>query len=109
MDGTVLESEGLFSLAEQKLLVDYGVHVNLDALSEFRGMSEDDFYPHFIDKFQISDSIENLKFKLKEHLFIIMESHLCYINGFQNFYQNTIQKHSRHNDTIQMYTTGKCI
>ena len=69
MDGTVLESEGLFSLAEQKLLVDYGVHVNLDALSEFRGMSEDDFYPHFIDKFQISDSIENLKFKLKEHLF----------------------------------------
>ena len=94
MDGTVLESEGLFSMAEQKLLADYGVNINLDALSEFRGMSEDNFYPHFINKFQICDSIENLKNKLKEYLFAIMESHLCYIDGFQSFYQDTIQKHN---------------
>ncbi len=53
MDGTVLESEGLFTLAEQRLLRDYGVDADPDALSVFLGMSEDDFYPQFIKKFKI--------------------------------------------------------
>ena len=51
MDGTVLQSEGLFSIAEQKLLNDYGIIIELDELDVFRGMSEEDFYPHFIQKF----------------------------------------------------------
>ena len=92
MDGTVLESEGLFTLAEQRLLSDYGVEADPDALSVFLGMSEDDFYPQFIKKFKINDDIESLKHKLKNYLFIIMKSHLKYIEGFENFYRSIIKK-----------------
>ena len=94
MDGTVLESEGLFSIAEQRLLSDYGIQIKLDELVAFRGMSEDDFYPNFTEKFQINDSKENIKRKLQEYFFIIMKSHLHYIRGFKNFYKNIIQRYN---------------
>ena len=90
MDGTVLASEGLFSLAEQKLLQDYGVLVDINDLSIFRGMSEQEFYPQFIAKFKINDNPNAIKVKLKNYLFHIMESHLKYITGFESFYKSII-------------------
>ena len=41
MDGTVLESEGLFARAEHQLLQSYGVEIDIHELRDFRGMSAD--------------------------------------------------------------------
>ena len=54
MDGTVLDSEGLFDRAQLRLLDEYGITVDADALSEFKGMSYKHFYPKFMSKFNLS-------------------------------------------------------
>ena len=53
MDGTVLDSEKLFAKAELSLVREYGMQAELDDFIQFRGMSEEAFYPAFIDRFNI--------------------------------------------------------
>ena len=91
MDGTVLDSEGLFDRAQLKLLNEYGVSVNANELSEFKGMSYKDFYPRFMSKFQITGDIDSIRLKLRTYLHEIMESNLRYIDGFDHFYSKFIR------------------
>ena len=65
MDGTVLASEDLFDKAQLLLLKEYGISSNSFELKEFKGMSYKDFYPNFIKKFRIKDSISDLRVKLE--------------------------------------------
>ena len=53
MDGTVLDSEGLFEAAQIKLLNEYNITAERSALAEFKGMSYKDFYPCFMKKFNL--------------------------------------------------------
>mgnify|MGYP001315643423 CR=1 FL=1 len=69
MDGTVLASEDIFGISEQRLLESYGINVELDALIEFRGLSIEAFYPQFIAKFNLDDSIEVVQNKLQAILY----------------------------------------
>jgi beta-phosphoglucomutase-like phosphatase (HAD superfamily) len=86
MDGTVLDSEGLFDKAQIKLLNGYGISVDATELSEFKGMSYKDFYPQFMNKFQITGDVNSIRSKLRAYLHRIMEGNLRYINGFEDFY-----------------------
>ena len=90
MDGTVLDSEGLFDQAQLKLLNEYEISAEASDLSEFKGMSYKDFYPRFMSKFQITGDVGSIRLKLRTYLHHIMESNLKYINGFESFYSQFI-------------------
>ena len=90
MDGTVLDSEGLFIEAQLTLLKEYKISSNHNDLEEFKGMSYKDFYPYFVDKFNINDNIESIRIKLRNHLHKIMKTNLKFIDGFENFYKKII-------------------
>ena len=90
MDGTVLASEDIFGISEQRLLESYGIHVELEALMEFRGLSIEAFYPRFIMKFNLDDSIEVVQNKLQAILYQSFSEDLEYIPGFINFYNDII-------------------
>ena len=93
MDGTVLASEDIFGISEQRLLESYGINVGLDALIEFRGLSIEAFYPQFIAKFNLDDSIEVVQNKLQAILYQSFSEDLEYIPGFINFYNDIIIPH----------------
>ena len=57
MDGTVLDSEGIFSDAQIELLKEYNIKSNHSELEEFKGMSHYIFYPCFMKKFRMKSSI----------------------------------------------------
>ena len=95
MDGTVLESEGLFARAEHRLLKHYGVEADIQELNDFRGMSEDEFYPRFIQRYHLSQDIDTLKAQLKEMLFSIFKTDLCYLDGFRDFYDTQVRLSNR--------------
>tara|TARA_B100000959_G_C14980495_1_gene623248 strand:+ start:2114 stop:2785 length:672 start_codon:yes stop_codon:yes gene_type:complete len=90
MDGTVLASEDIFGISEQRLLESYGINVELDALIEFRGLSIEAFYPQFIAKFNLNDSIKVVQNKLQAILYKSFSEDLEYIPGFINFYNDII-------------------
>tara|TARA_B100000029_G_scaffold516793_1_gene634320 strand:- start:10127 stop:10789 length:663 start_codon:yes stop_codon:yes gene_type:complete len=91
MDGTVLDSEGLFEKAQLLLLEEYNVFSNKNQLEEFKGMSYKYFYPQFMKKFSLSGNTESIRLKLRTYLHNIMEENLKFINGFENFYKSSIQ------------------
>ena len=90
MDGTVLDSEGLFDDAQLLLLKDYGVSSNKDQLKEFKGMSYKHFYPRFIKKFQIIGDIDSIRLRLRTYLYNIMKKKLKFIDGFEDFFTSNI-------------------
>jgi sugar-phosphatase len=91
MDGTVLESEGLFARAEHQLLKGYGVDIDIAELNDFRGMGEDEFYPRFISRYHLTASADALQAQLKKMLFMIFKTDLCYVRGFCNFYERHVR------------------
>ena len=91
LDGTVLDSEGLFEEAQILLLKEYGIFIDMNELPNSTGMSYKEFYPQFMREFQLSDDIENLRLKLRTYLHTIMESRLKFIDGFETFYKNCIK------------------
>tara|TARA_B100001250_G_C19747868_1_gene766208 strand:+ start:782 stop:1411 length:630 start_codon:yes stop_codon:yes gene_type:complete len=91
MDGTVLDSEGLFDAAQIQLLNEYNILIQSTELSEFKGMSYKDFYPRFMEKFNLNEDQELIRSKLRTYLHRIMETELKYINGFKDFYKSSIQ------------------
>ena len=93
MDGTVMASEDIFGISEQRLLESYGINVGLDALIEFRGLSIEAFYPQFIAKFNLDDSIEVVQNKLQAILYQSFSEDIEYIPGFINFYNDIIIPH----------------
>jgi len=95
MDGTVLESEGLFARAEHALLKDYGVEIDIAELNDFRGMSEGEFYPSFISRYRLNKDTETLKQQLKSMLFSMFRTDLCYVEGFCNFYEQQVRLSNR--------------
>ena len=94
MDGTVLASEELFGAAELKLLGGYGIHAKLKDLIEFRGTSENEFYPLFIRKFNLNNNPIDIKKRLQAILFDTFRDSLKYIKGFQDFYSEIISRHN---------------
>ena len=50
MDGTVLDSEGLFDQAQLLLLKEFNIVSSAYDLEEFKGMSYKDFYPLFMNE-----------------------------------------------------------
>jgi len=95
MDGTVLESEGLFARAEHQLLSQYGVDIDIAELNDFRGMGEDEFYPRFISRYHLTASAEMLQRQLKEMLFMIFKTDLRYVRGFCHFYERHVRLNKR--------------
>ena len=91
MDGTVLDSEGLFEEAQLLFLKEYGIISNRNELEQFKGLSYKHFYPKFIKKFSICKDIDFIRFKLRTYLHKIMESKLKFIDGFEVFYNSYIK------------------
>ena len=91
MDGTVLDSEGLFDESQLLLLEEYSIHASICDLEEFKGMSYKDFYPLFMKKFNIDSDIDTIRLKLRTHLHQSMKNNLKFINGFEQFYNNFIK------------------
>ena len=94
MDGTVLDSEGLFEKSQLLLLEDYNIISNRNELEEFKGMSYKDFYPRFMNKFSIPGDIEPIRLKLRTYLHKIMETNLKFVSGFENFYKSFIKNNN---------------
>ena len=91
MDGTVLDSEGLFEAAQMRLLDEYNITTTPTELAEFKGMSYKDFYPRFMGKFNLSEEVDFIRSKLRAYLHKIMETELRYIDGFKDFYTSFIK------------------
>ena len=92
MDGTVLDSEELFDKAQLLFLEDYGIISNHKELEEFKGMSYQDFYPRFMNKFNITGDIDSIRCKLRKYLHKIMETNLKYTNRLKDLFCH-ISKH----------------
>tara|TARA_A100001035_G_scaffold71012_1_gene54383 strand:+ start:9544 stop:10200 length:657 start_codon:yes stop_codon:yes gene_type:complete len=90
LDGTVLDSEGLFDKAQAQYLKENDILVSKNDLSDFKGLSYKDFYPFFIKKFQLSESKDNIRHKIRTYLHKIMEKELRYICGFETFFKSYI-------------------
>ena len=91
MDGTVLDSEGLFDAAQIKLLNEYDIAAERNELAEFKGMSYKDFYPRFMKKFNLNVEVDLIRSKLRTYLHHIMETDLRYVDGFEDFYKSFIK------------------
>ena len=78
MDGTVLDSEGLFDQAQIKLLNEYEISADASDLSEFKGMSYKDFYPRFMSKFHITGDVNSIRLKIFNNMF----KYCFVINGY---------------------------
>ena len=90
LDGTVLDSEGLFDKAQAQYLKENNILVSKNDLSDFKGLSYKDFYPRFIKKFKLSESKDNIRHKIRTYLHKIMEKELRYICGFETFFKSYI-------------------
>ena len=90
LDGTVLDSEGLFDKAQAQYLKENNILVSKNDLSDFKGLSYKDFYPRFIKKFKLSESKDNIRHKIRTYLHKIMEKELRYIYGFETFFKSYI-------------------
>jgi len=90
MDGTVLDSEGLFDKAQLRFLKENNILVSSEDLSEFKGLSYKHFYPRFMSKFNITGEVDDIRLKLRTYLHEIMETKLEYIEGFEEFYSSYI-------------------
>ena len=93
MDGTVLDSEGLFDKAQLRFLKENDILVSSEDLSEFKGLSYKHFYPRFMSKFNITGAVDGIRLKLRTYLHEIMETELEYIEGFEEFYNSYILGH----------------
>ena len=93
MDGTVLDSEGLFDKAQLRFLKENDILVSSEDLSEFKGLSYKHFYPQFMSKFNITGAVDGIRLKLRTYLHEIMETELKYIDGFEEFYNSYILGH----------------
>ena len=93
MDGTVLDSEGLFDKAQLRFLKENDILVSSEDLSEFKGLSYKHFYPQFMSKFNITGAVDGIRLKLRTYLHEIMETELEYIEGFEEFYNSYISGH----------------
>ena len=93
MDGTVLDSEGLFDKAQLRFLKENDILVSSEDLSEFKGLSYKHFYPRFMSKFNITGAVDGIRLKLRTYLHEIMETELEYIQGFEEFYNSYILGH----------------
>ena len=93
MDGTVLDSEGLFDKAQLRFLKENDILVSSEDLSEFKGLSYKHFYPRFMSKFNITGAVDGIRLKLRTYLHKIMETELKYIDGFEEFYNSYISDH----------------
>ena len=90
MDGTVLESEGLFAKAEHQVLVDYGINVDISDLNMFRGMPEDLFYREFKKRYHLNQDRLIIQKKIKKNLYRLYKTELTYVNGFKDFYKKHV-------------------
>ena len=93
MDGTVLDSEGLFDKTQLRFLKENDILVSSEDLSEFKGLSYKHFYPRFMSKFNITGAVDGIRLKLRTYLHEIMETELKYIEGFEEFYNSYISGH----------------
>ena len=91
MDGTVLDSEGLFDESQLLLLKEYSINASICDLEEFKGMSYKDFYPLFMKKFNIDSDIDTIRLKLRTYLHQSMKNNLKFIDGFEYFYNSFIK------------------
>ena len=90
LDGTVLDSEGLFDKAQNQYLKENDIFVSQNDLRDLKGLSYKDFYPRFIKKFQLSESKDNIRQKIRTYLHKIMEKELRYICGFEAFFKSYV-------------------
>ena len=95
MDGTVLESEGLFAKAEHQVLIDYGVQVDISDLNMFRGMPEEIFYIEFKKRYNLSEDKLILQKKIKKNLYKLYKTTLAYVDGFEDFYKKYVTSANR--------------
>lgn len=94
MDGTVLQSEGLFTKAELMLLEDYGIRASSSDLDEFRGVSPNQFYNDLKKRFNIIEDSFVLRKKLIEYIYKIFKKELKYMHGFKDFYNQHINENN---------------
>ena len=95
MDGTVLESEGLFAKAEHQVLIDYGIQVDISDLNMFRGMPEEIFYIEFKKRYNLSEDKLILQKKIKKNLYKLYKTTLAYVDGFEDFYKKYVTSANR--------------
>ena len=95
MDGTVLESEGLFAKAEHQVLIDYGIQVDISDLNMFRGMPEEIFYIEFKKRYNLSEDKLILQQKIKKNLYELYKTTLAYVDGFEDFYKKHVTSANR--------------
>lgn len=90
MDGTVLDTEGLFDKAIIKLLKKKRINTKKYNFSEFVGLSYKDFYPRFMKKFKLDENIETVRLNLRTYLHEIMQNEIKFIEGFESFYKSYV-------------------
>lgn len=73
LDGTLIDTEGVFAEAARRLLADRGKQLDRDFMATIQGTPGRDALPRFRDRFELSDSIEVLAADYKRHFIAALD------------------------------------
>lgn len=73
LDGTLIDTEGVFAEAARRLLADRGKQLERAFMAEIQGMPGRDALPRFRERFALTDSIEALAADYKRHFIAALD------------------------------------
>ena len=91
MDGVVLDTEPLYTLAEIRLFSEYGVNIPEEDWALFRGCSEETFFDLSMKRYNISEEKNIFMEKGRKYVMEEFTSGLDFMSGFHSLYKR-VQK-----------------
>ena len=93
LDGTVIDSEGLYQKAEIKLFKEYGIEIPDEDWKIFRGCSEQNFYTISMERYNVREKREIFIEKGRQYIKKEFKSSLRFKNSFKDFYSHIKNKY----------------
>ena len=93
MDGTILDTEPIYTRAEIRLFLEYGVTIPKEDWSLYRGCSEDDFYTLSMKRYNIKEARNIFIAKGRNYVRKEFESGLSFMPGFHSMISRVKEKH----------------
>ena len=93
MDGVILDSESLYTIAEIKLFKEYGVEIPEEDWSLFRGCSEDEFFNKTMAMYKINEDKSTFINKGRQYVRNEFRKNLRFMPGFVSLYKIIIKNY----------------
>lgn len=93
MDGTIVDSNGIWQQVTRELIAKYGIEIDLKELAaiegELRGLALHASVAHLKQAAKIEHDVEKLIQEKQERAIELMRESLTFIDGFENFHKRT--------------------